>query len=462
MMPEAYDMNDIARYDAFKPDSIRGYTILNEIGKGATGVVYAARNIQTGALVAIKVLYPFYSHNKDYLHRLTREAELTKRLNHPNIVAGYEYGLCQGHYYFVMEFVKGDTLDHLLKKKRVFSEQEATRIMLEVARALDAAQQLKIIHRDIKPSNIVIMPENRIKLMDFGLAKEEIDLTLTSHGTILGTPLYISPEQARAETAIDTRSDIYSLGITFYHLVTGEPPFADLDTSLLLTKKITDPIPSPKTRNPKLSDEVAYVIMKMCERDKAKRYSSPAELIEALEKLAAGTFCITREAAPSKPKVPVEISDLLEREIDDPALRSLLSRNDIALQPRILGELDVLFYEEDRTKEAYLLLKGKLEVLKAGRQITIIEKPGTFIGEMSTLLKVPRTATIRALEPTTLLEIKENQFGEFLRVAPELGYHLAVRLASHLEKTTTQLKEVQAKLAAVREHYRFIRDELED
>jgi serine/threonine protein kinase len=306
------------------------------------------------------------------------------------------------------------------------------------------------------------MPENRIKLMDFGLAKEEIDLTLTSHGTILGTPLYISPEQARGETAIDTRSDIYSLGITFYHLAVGEPPFADLDTSLLLTKKITDPIPSPKTRNPKLSDEVAYVIMKMCERDKAKRYSSPAELIEALEKLDAGTFCITREAEPSKPKVQVAISDLLEREIDDPALRSLLSRNDIALQPRILGELDVLFYEEDRTKEAYLLLKGKLEVLKAGRQITIIEKPGTFIGEMSTLLNVPRTATIRALEPTTLLEIKENQFVEFLRVAPELGYHLAVRLASHLEKTTTQLKDVQAKLAAVRQHYRFIRDELED
>lgn len=461
-MPEAFDMNDVARYDAFKPDSIRGYTILNEIGKGATGVVYVARNIQTGALVAIKVLYPFYSHNKDHLHRLTREAELTKRLNHPNIVAGYEYGLCQGHYYFVMEFVKGDTLDHLLKKKGAFPEHEATRIVLEVARALDAAQQFKIIHRDIKPSNIVIMPENRIKLMDFGLAKEEIDRTSTRHGTILGTPLYISPEQARAETAIDTRSDIYSLGITFYHLVTGEPPFADLDTSLLLTKKITDPIPSPKTRNPELSDEVAYVIMKMCERDKAKRYSSPAELIEALEKLAAGTFCITREAEPSRPKAQVAISDLLEREIDDPALRLLLSRNDIALQPRILGELDVLFYEEDRTKEAYLLLKGKLEVLKAGRQITIIEKPGTFIGEMSTLLKVPRTATIRALEPTTLLEIKEDQFGEFLRVAPELGYHLAVRLASHLEKTTTRLKEVQAKLAAVRQHYRFIRDELED
>lgn len=461
-MPEAFDMNDVTRYDAFKHDSIRGYTILSEIGKGATGVVYAARNIQTGALVAIKVLYPFYSHNKDHLHRLTREAELTKRLNHPNIVAGHEYGLCQGHYYFVMEFVKGHPLDHLLKKQRVFSEQEAIRIMLEVARALDAAQQLKIIHRDIKPSNIVIMAENRIKLMDFGLAKEEIDRTITRHGTILGTPLYISPEQARGETAIDTRSDIYSLGITFYHLVTGEPPFADLDTSLLLTKKITDPIPSAKTQNPNLSDEVAYVIMKMCERDKAKRYSSPAELIEDLEKLVKGTFCIAKKPEPSKPKAQVAISDLLEREIDDPALRLLLSRNDIALQPRILGKLDVLFYEEDRTKEAYLLLKGKLEVLKAGRQITVIEKPGTFIGEMSTLLKVPRTATIRALEPTTLLEIKENQFGEFLRVAPELGYHLAVRLASHLEKTTTRLKEVQAKLAAVREHYRFIRDELED
>lgn len=461
-MPEAFDMNDTTRYDEFKRDSIRGYTILSEIGKGATGVVYAARNIQTGALVAIKVLYPFYSHNKDHLHRLTREAELTKRLNHPNIVAGYEYGLCQGHYYFVMEFVKGQTLDYLLKKKQSFSEEEATRIVVEVAKALDAAQQLKIVHRDIKPSNIVIMPDNSIKLMDFGLAKEEVDRTVTRHGTILGTPLYISPEQSRGDTEIDTRSDIYSLGITFYHLVAGEPPFADLDTAVILTKKITDPLPSPKTQNPSLSDESAYIIMKMCERDKAKRYRSPAELIEALEKLAAGTFRITEKAEPSKPKAQMAISDLLEREIDDPALRSLLSRSDIKLQPRILGELEVLFYEEDRTKEAYLLLKGKLEVLKAGRQITISEKPGTFIGEMSTLLNVPRTATIRALEPTTLLEIKEDEFIEFLRIAPELAYHLAVQLASHLQRTTTQLKDAKAKLGAVREHYRFIRDELED
>jgi serine/threonine protein kinase len=460
-MPESMEMNDATRHDAFKRDAIRGYTILSEIGKGATGVVYAARNKQTGGLVAIKVLYPFYSHNKDYLHRLTREAELTKRLSHPNIVAGHEYGLCRGHYYFVMEYVKGDTLDRLLKRRRVFGEEEATHIVLEIARALDAAQQLKIVHRDIKPSNIVVVPDEGVKLMDFGLAKEEIDRTHTRHGTIVGTPLYISPEQARGETEIDIRSDIYSLGITFYHLVTGEPPFADLDTALLLTKKITDPIPSPKTRNPNLSDETAYIIGKMCERDKAKRYTSPSELIEALERLAAGTFCITTETEPPKPEAKVAVSDLLEGEIDDPVLRSLLLQKDIAFQPRLLGELEVLFYEEDRSKEAYLLLKGKLEVLKAGRQIALIEKPGAFVGEMSTLLNLPRTATIRALAPTTVLEIKEDQFGEFLRVAPELAYHLAVQLASHLEKTTTLLKDAQAKLAAVREHYRFIRDELE-
>lgn len=450
----------------FRQDSIPGYVILNEIGKGATGAVYAARSKKTGKLVAIKVLFPFYAKNREYLKRVIREAELARRLNHPNVVKGIEFGHSGEIFYFVMEYVPGKTLAQILKEQRSLPEKEAARIILEVAKALDAAHQLKIIHRDIKPSNITITPENEVKLMDFGLAKEELDTTLTVQGTILGTPCYISPEQARGEINLTCRSDIYSLGITFYHMVVGEPPFCEFNTALMLTRKTTDPIPSPRIKNPELSPEVSYIIEKMCQRDEEARYQSPAELIKDLEAYLAGTLKVPADERKTITEKNKKLKDkkqlkTIASKIPIAEIRQLLNEEKLPGEINLYNSGDVIFYEGEPSQEAYILLEGRLEVLKAGRKVAVISEPGTFVGEMATILNSPRTATVRALSEAVLLKLPATEFKTFLCQVPALAYQLAVNLAERLQETTARLKELQSRLAAIRNYFQFISEELD-
>lgn len=463
--------NEITDFDLFKRDSIPGYTILNEIGKGATGIVYSARSNKTGELVAIKVLFPHYSKNREYLRRVTREAELTRRLKHKNAVTGYEFGCANDHFYFVMEYVPGKTLAQILKEKNKLPERQVAEIILQVAHALKAAHKLKIIHRDIKPSNIAITPDNVIKLMDFGLAKEELDTSITVHGTILGTPCYISPEQARGEINVDIRSDIYSLGITAYHALVGEPPFCEFNTTLMLTKKTTDPVPSPKIKNPELSDEISYIVEKMCERDVEQRYPDPDALIKDIEDYLAGRLKIPlykreqpipavseRELHQTQEQIVRELA----QKITDSAVRELLSRDPLPGKPLFLESGKVLFYEGSRSREAYVLLQGELEVMKAGRRIASINESGAFVGEMATLLECTRTATVRALRNSVLLQITEEDFQYFLQSAPALAFRLAKNLARHLHATTTKLKALQSRITAIRNYFQLISEELHE
>ncbi|MCD6384781.1 protein kinase [Candidatus Sumerlaeota bacterium] len=465
----SYD--EVTDFDLFRRDSIPGYTILNEIGKGATGIVYSARSNKTGELVAIKVLFPHYAKNREYLRRVSREAELTRRLKHKNAVAGYKFGRANDHFYFVMEYVPGKTLAQILKEQNKLPEREVARIILQVACALDAAHKLKIVHRDVKPSNIAITPDNVIKLMDFGLAKEELDTSITVHGTILGTPCYISPEQARGEVNVDVRSDIYSLGITAYHALVGEPPFCEFNTTLMLTKKTTDPIPSPKIKNPELSDEICYIIEKMCERDVERRYPDPKALIKDIEDYFAGKLKI---APTKKEQIISKVSEkklqqkqeqmvrTLAKKITDPAVRALLSRDPLPGKPLFLDSGKVLFYEGAQSREAYVLLQGELEVMKAGRRIASINESGAFVGEMATLLDCGRTATVRALRDSILLQIAEDDFQYFLQSAPALAFRLAKNLAKHLHSTTMKLKALQSRITAIRNYFQLISEELHE
>jgi len=458
-------LGTLTEIDQFKKDIIPGYTIMEQLGKGARGIVFKTQDQKSGEPVALKLFYLHYCKNKEFVHRLIREAETIKRLRDPNIVAGFGYGTHEGYYYTIMEYVEGETLTEVLKKKHHLNEQFATEIILQVARALEASSKLNIIHRDIKPSNIILTTARVVKLTDFGLAKEEVDSSLTLAGTIVGTPLYISPEQARGETRIDIRSDIYALGITFYALLTGRPPFADLNTSLLLTKKITDDIPSPCAANSSLSQEICAIIKKMCQRDRALRYNNPTELIEDLEKFLSGDFEIgaTRIIPPREEKqiLQADIEKIIEESISEETLRQLLKEEKIKIQPRALKEFEILFYEDDPSRETYILLKGEAEILKAGRRVAVINTPGAYIGEMSTLLQKNRTATVRTLTPSILLEIPEETFLEFLRLAPYMAFKLAQNLASRLESTTEKLRETKGHLCAIREHYNLIKEELE-
>jgi serine/threonine protein kinase len=475
-MRQAWLSEEKACSCVFNKDAIPGYVILNEVGKGAMGTVYAARDARTGRLVAVKVLYPYFSHNKELITRLTREAEITRKLRHPNAVSGIASGRCAlpGHlpaqagagqyYYFVMEFVEGKSLLQLIRRDGFFTEKQAAAIALDVAKALEAAHRLKIIHRDIKPANIIITPKGGVKLTDFGLAREEVDTSLTLHGTILGTPCYISPEQARGDRNLDIRSDIYSLGITFFHMLTGAPPWAEFSTPLLLTKKTVEEIPSPRLWRDGLSDAVCAIVAKMCRRDRRDRYATPHDLIEDLERFIADRYKVEADfvGAGLKPAPTGAIKKILEKQVRDPALRALLASDAVARLERIVLERnEILFYEEDNSREAYLLVRGEIEVLKAGRQIAKISEPGSFLGEMSTLLNVNRTATVRALRTSLLLKITEETFQDFLRSAPQLAEKLARDLARRLQETSDRLRDAQSRLASIKEYHHFMHEELQ-
>ncbi|GAB4318407.1 MAG: hypothetical protein Kow0059_11870 [Candidatus Sumerlaeia bacterium] len=454
----------ITAFQPMMPDAIPGYKLLLEIGKGATGVVYKAESLRDRRIVAIKVLHPFSERKPDFIQRLLREAELLKRLDHPNIVRGIDHGKIGDRHYFIMEFVDGRTLADVIHERTRLPEREAAQIALEVARGLDAAHAQRILHRDIKPSNICLTDNGRVKIMDFGLGRFEADTGLTLLGSIIGTPIYISPEQACGEIKLDIRTDLYSLGITLYHMLAGEPPFADCNTSLLLTKKITDPVPSIKKLNPRLSDEICYIVHKLCAKDKRSRYAAPAEVVRDLESFLGGRFTLPAQAAGIEPPptAPAKaVIRLSPREIQNPILHSLVVEQKVPVTSIVIEPQQVLFYEDDKSKEAYILLSGELEVLKAGRRIAVINEPGSFAGEMSTLLQIPRTATIRAVVKSILLEIKEDDFQDFLDSAPRISYHLAVSLAQRLSDTTENLKEAQSKLAVLREHFQFIHKTLE-
>ena len=197
------------------------YELLDRVGAGAMGTVFKARHKRLNRIVAIKILKPSLARDKRYVERLRREARIVASLSHPHIVTGYDLGEEGGYHFFVMEFVEGKSLRQLLTEWGMFSEDYVLRVARETAMALDHAYQRDVIHRDIKPGNILIDENGKVKLTDMGLAKGPADLTLTRDGATVGTPMYISPEQARNPQDVDVRSDLYSLGATLYHMATG-------------------------------------------------------------------------------------------------------------------------------------------------------------------------------------------------------------------------------------------------
>ncbi|RLC69883.1 MAG: serine/threonine protein kinase, partial [Chloroflexi bacterium] len=206
---------------------IPGYQILEKLGSGAMATVFKAKQLSLDRLVAIKVLPKRFSENPEYVERFYREGKAAAKLNHPNIVQAIDVGEANGYHYFVMEYVEGHTLYDELIAGKVFSESEALDIAIQITRALVHAHENGLIHRDVKPKNIMITKDGVAKLADMGLARMAADeqTAQAEAGKAYGTPYYISPEQIRGEVDIDFRADIYSLGATLYHMVTGRVPF---------------------------------------------------------------------------------------------------------------------------------------------------------------------------------------------------------------------------------------------
>lgn len=261
------------------------YEILDRVGAGAMGTVFKARHKRLNRIVALKILKPSLARDKRYVERLRREARIVASLSHPHIVTGYDLGEEGGYHFFVMEFVEGKSLRQLLIEWGMFSEDYVLRVARETAMALDHAYQRDVIHRDIKPGNILIDDDGNVKLTDMGLAKGPADLTLTRDGATVGTPMYISPEQARNPQDVDVRSDLYSLGATLYHMATGVPPFSGETMAELITSVLNDNVIAPSEVNSSVSPGMSLVIRKLLAKNLTVRYQTPRELLDDLERI---------------------------------------------------------------------------------------------------------------------------------------------------------------------------------
>jgi serine/threonine-protein kinase len=263
------------------------YTIEGEIGRGGMGVVYRAKDERLKRSVAVKVLPPDLAYRSDIRARFMREAETSARLSHPNIVPIHAVGDANDLVYFIMGFVDGESLGLRLKRRGRLSVDEARRIMREAADALAAAHQQGVIHRDVKPDNILLEgTRGRVMVTDFGIAKalsSDGGGTLTEAGVAIGTPAFMSPEQAAGEREIDGRSDLYSLGVVTYQMLTGELPFQATTVPGLLMKQITE-MPAPVERKrPETPKELSQTVMRCLEKDPEDRWPTADALRRALE-----------------------------------------------------------------------------------------------------------------------------------------------------------------------------------
>ncbi|MGH7580240.1 MAG: protein kinase domain-containing protein, partial [Gemmatimonadales bacterium] len=266
------------------------YTIEGEVGRGGMGVVYRARDERLQRRVAIKVLPPELAFQKDIRERFTREAQTAAKLSHPHIVPIHTVGEGHGLVYFVMGYVDGESVAGRIRRRGKLPVEETRRIMAESADALGAAHGLSIIHRDIKPDNILLEgSRGRVMITDFGIAKAlsgSSGATLTGAGVAIGTPAFMSPEQAAGEREIDGRSDLYSLGIVSYQMLTGELPFNAPTVAGILMKQITEAAPDVRARRSDVPEDLALAVSRCLEKDPENRWPTADALRRALENRA--------------------------------------------------------------------------------------------------------------------------------------------------------------------------------
>ncbi len=283
-----------------------GCRLLKKLGEGGMGAVYLAEETARSRKVAIKVLPKKHAQDKEFLKRFRREAEAAARLDHPNIVQGFSAGEDRGYHFYVMEYCEGETLRRRIDRLKVLPIADACGLVAQVARGLKYAHDQGFIHRDVKPENVVVTASGTAKLLDLGLAKNLEDTNATFRtvtGAALGTPHYISPEQARGDKQVDGRSDIYSLGATFYHLVTGRTPFQGSSIFEVIQKHLMERLADPRDLRPEVPEGVVHVIRRMLAKKPDDRYRDCGDLINDLERLTA-------KQAPLSPPIDPALSSL--------------------------------------------------------------------------------------------------------------------------------------------------------
>jgi serine/threonine-protein kinase len=275
------------------------YEIRAEIGRGGMGTVYRGYDPTLDRHVAVKVLAPHLVWQENFVERFMREARSAARLNHPNIVTIHDVGNEAGWYYFVMEFLEGRALTDVIEQSGPMSPEQVLKILRPLASALDYAHNKGVVHRDIKPSNIVVSPSGHVTLTDFGIARAAQEARLTNTGTVVGTPEYMSPEQAKGMN-VDVRSDQYSLGVMVYQMLTGRVPFEADSTLALMYKVVHEPPPPMATLRSDLPAGVASALERAMAKEPGARYPGVAAFVGDLEHAFAGGD-VTPPPRPSPP-----------------------------------------------------------------------------------------------------------------------------------------------------------------
>jgi len=263
------------------------YEIQAEVGRGGMGVVYKGYDPSLDRLVAVKVLAPHLVWEKEFVERFVREARSAARLKHANIVTIHDVGQTAGWYYFVMEFLEGSTLTEAIQERGPLAPDEALSLLRPIADALDYAHRQGLVHRDVKPGNVVVDPTGHVTLTDFGIARATRETRLTATGTIVGTPEYMSPEQAKG-LQVNASSDLYSLAIVAYEMLSGRVPFEAESALALLHKIVYDPLPSICQVNADLPAGVEAVMKKALAKEPDDRYKEAGVFIEMLARTLAG------------------------------------------------------------------------------------------------------------------------------------------------------------------------------
>ncbi len=296
-------------------ENVGAYRIVEQLGQGGMATVFKAYHAALDRFVAIKVLHPAFKQDPGFLARFTREAQIVAKLIHPNIVPVYDFSEHEGMPYLVMRYIEGQTL-----KARLTGEPlpipEILDIMRPVSAALTYAHEQGILHRDIKPSNVLLTPDGGVFLTDFGLAKiaQSGDSTL-SRDMMIGTPQYISPEQAEGRSDLDTRTDVYSLGVVLFEMLTGRVPFSADTPYAVVHDHIFSPLPLPTSINPAITPELERVVLKALAKERDDRYQTVGEMTTALEKAASGW----REAQPEPAALAAETAEALPPPVETEA-----------------------------------------------------------------------------------------------------------------------------------------------
>lgn len=438
---------------------IADFIIIEELGRGGMGVVYMAHQISLDRQAALKILQDNYASNAEFVVNFIKEARCAAKLNHPHIVQAYAVGEDEGIYYFAMEYIDGETMKNVLRREKILAIDKAVAIIQQIAEALDCAwKEQKLIHRDIKPDNIMLTKNGRAKLADLGLSRIAGEVDDEDDDEVMGTPQYISPEHLTG-APMDVRSDIYSLGATFYQFVTGRFPYEGKNANEIAKQHLDGILVPPQVVNPQIPEAISNIIMKMMKKNPSERYQDAEALVDDLKLFSRGkgtsglsmpkAFSTHTQAVPRAElrlpgKAPLSPGTLQMPEVPTTttgSLKPLYTATTTTSSGLIFsGKTDEGLRTKPKKKSVvWLLIVIALFVVAAGSAIWFFVVPLIKVSKASP--KSPDAASTPAAKPESKINIQDSEYAakidkilqEYNKV-PGDGAKLLAAAADFIEK----------------------------